>query len=96
MISIFVRYRVKEGKIEDVKKIVREFVTKVKDNEPETLVYESYQLEDDEQEFAHFVKFATVKSEKNHNDTEYMKKFRKAASYLCERTLEFIKLEGFY
>ncbi len=96
MISVFVRYRVKEERIIEVKKLVREFVTKVKDNEPETLVYESYQLENDEQEFVHFMKFATEESEEGHRNTEYMKRFRETLYLLCERVPEFVEMEGFY
>ena len=95
MISLIERYRVKKENIEEVKKEVRKFVTMVKDFEPEVLVHESYQLED-EQEFIHIVKFQNKEAKENHDETDWRKNFLDKINLLCERKIEEINLKSFY
>ena len=96
MITLVVRYRVKKNMMEKAKGAIREFVTRVKDREPETLVYESYQLGKDDQEFVHVMKFANEEAEELHRESDYCKKFVEDLYPLCERKPEFEKLIGFY
>ena len=93
---MIIRYRVKKEFVEEAKKRIRGFVTKVKDNEPEILVYESFQSEKDPQEFVHHVKFQTEEAEKFHRRTDYYREFVEILYPLCEREPEFEKLVGFY
>jgi quinol monooxygenase YgiN len=95
MISLIVKYKVKDDYVEIVKGLVRKFVTRVKDNEPETLVYESYQLED-KKEFVHFMKFQSREGEEFHRSTKWAKEFVDSLYPLCERKPEFIELDAFY
>jgi len=95
MKSLIARYRVNEDSVDAVKSLVREFVTKVKDNEPETLVYESYQLKD-AQEFVHIMKFQSEVGKEFHKNTEWCKEFVEKLCLLCEVEPEFTELSSFY
>ena len=56
MISLMVRYRIKEGKVVEAKKAVKEFVNEVRKRERETLFYQTFQIHGKEREFIHFMK----------------------------------------
>ena len=96
MITVIAKYRVKKESAEEAKKLIRKFVTRVKDKEPETIVYESFQLKNDVCEFLNYMKFANAAAREFHQNTDYVKKFAKKLYPLCEKNPEFIQLEGFY
>ena len=91
-----IRYKVNESRIEEVKKIVREFVSRVKDKEPKIIVYEVYQLAKSDAEFVHFVKFEDEQAEKIHNHTDYKKKFFNNLKGSLDGKIRYIYLNAIY
>ena len=85
MINKTASFRVKPDAIEKAKQIIRRFISHVRDNEPETLLYQSWQKADDPAEFIHFMSFTDKIAEEHHRDTAYVEEFVAALYPLCER-----------
>ncbi|MBD3252761.1 hypothetical protein GF386_03460 [Candidatus Pacearchaeota archaeon] len=70
-----VTYTAKPDKIEEVKKLVNQFVEYVKENEPETLVYECYQDKKDSSSFIQFMTFLSEEAEERHKNSGQCRRF---------------------
>lgn len=86
-----VQYKVKKEKLKEVEKAIKEFVAAVKKNEPSTLIYEAFQL-NDKVSFAHFMAFRDEKSKKLHETSEYVKKFVSVLYPSCKEEPVFTNL----
>ncbi len=64
-------YQAKEDKVDDVRLAVTEFIDAVKENEPGTLFYESYQGKED-LSFFHIMTFEDALAEELHRQTPHM------------------------
>jgi quinol monooxygenase YgiN len=68
-------YQVKPDAVTKVKAAITEFVEYVRDNEPGTWFYVSWQAEDDPSQFVHLFTFEDEKAHARHGDSEAVKKF---------------------
>lgn len=91
MITKIAVFKVKKDKLSVCKKAIKEFVEKVRENEPETLVYESYQKYD-KVSFLHLMSFKDKKAEVFHRNTDWVKKFVDTLYPNCEEEPEFFEL----
>jgi quinol monooxygenase YgiN len=91
MISKMASYRVKADKQDEVVAVVEEFVKTVKENEPNTLRYTAYRLEDGVS-FVHIMYFKDEEAEQHHQSTDYVKKFTKLLHPSCEQEPEFVTI----
>jgi quinol monooxygenase YgiN len=85
-------YRVKAGKLEEVRKAVIDFVSAVRASEPGTLFYEAYQGKGDVS-FFHVMTFEDSVSEENHRRTAHMEAFVRNLYPNCEDEPGFVELE---
>ncbi len=92
MLSIMAKYKIKKEKLKETEKVIKEFVAAVKKNEPGTLVYESFQL-DDKSSFVHFMSFKDEKSKNIHETSSYVNKFVKILYPNCEEEPQFFDLK---
>ena len=91
-IHMLALYRVKAGKLEEVREAVTEFVDSVKANEPGTLFYEAYQGKGDVS-FFHVMTFEDSASEEDHRRTPHMETFVQKLYPNCEDEPGFVELE---
>lgn len=85
-------YQAKKNKVDDVRLAVTEFVDAVKENEPGTLFYESYQGKDD-LSFFHLMTFENALAEELHRQTPHMAAFVQRLYPNCEEEPGFVELE---
>ena len=74
MLHELVKYKVKRENIEEVIRLVENFLDKILENEPDTLYYESIQ-EEDQISFIHIITFRNEEAQKFHKSTVYLKEF---------------------
>ncbi len=91
MIHKIVRYKVKRGKVEEVKRAIIEFVELVAKNEPHTL-YEANQA-DDGVTFIHIMSFPDKSKEEKHKTAVYTMKFVESLYPNCEEEPVFLDLK---
>lgn len=91
MINIIVTYKVKQDKIDLVLEAIKQFISNIKKNEPNTLVYEAFQ-KDDKVSFIHIMSFKDKKSEQIHRNSSYVKKFVSILYPNCEQQPVFTNL----
>lgn len=91
MIDIKVEYRVKADKVDQILDVIQEFLSGIKENEPNTS-YVAYQLSEDEQEFVHFMRFADSKARDYHQSAPHTKQFVQQLYPECEREPKFTDL----
>ena len=89
MMAIF---QVKENKVDDVRLAVTGFIDAVKENEPGTLFYESYQGKGD-LSFFHIMTFENNVAEELHRQTPHMATFVKKLYPNCVEEPGFVELE---
>jgi len=85
-------YQVKPGKADDVRLAVTEFIDAVKENEPGTLFYESYQGKDD-LSFFHLMTFENSVAEELHRQTPHMADLVKKLYPKCEDEPGMVELD---
>lgn len=88
MIGLKAEYKVREGEVDKVIDIVKDFISRAEE-ETGTLLYEAFQYDDDKTKFVHFMLFKDKESEEFHKNTEYGKKFADELYPLCEKRPEF-------
>ncbi|MFC1733457.1 putative quinol monooxygenase [candidate division KSB1 bacterium] len=93
MIHFIATYKVKEEKLEEVKNAIPDFVTAVRDNEPTTLYYSSYQKKEEPLSFVHLMSFENEDAKRFHENAEYTKKFMEFLCPECENPPEYIELQ---
>ena len=91
MKHMMVRYKVKKGKVEEVKKAVEEFVFSVKRHDWGTISYDAFQ--EDETTFVHFMTFRDEKSEKLHSEADHTNRFVDLLYPNCEQAPVFTELK---
>jgi quinol monooxygenase YgiN len=85
-------YQVKEDKIDGVRLAVSEFIEAVKEKEPGTLFYESYQGKGD-LSFFHLMTFENKVAEELHRKTPHMTAFELKLYPNCEDEPGMVELE---
>ena len=91
-IHIMAIYKVKSDKADVVRLAVSEFIDAVRENEPGTLFYESYQGKDD-LSFFHIMTFENALAEELHRQTPHMADFVKKLYPCCVEEPGFVELE---
>lgn len=84
-------YTIKADAEEPVLQAVREFVSAVAQNEPQTR-YEAYRL-DGGASFIHIMEFQDAESEERHRSSDYTRKFVDVLYPNCQEPPTFSKLE---
>ncbi|MFS4455288.1 putative quinol monooxygenase [Maribacter sp. 2304DJ31-5] len=84
MIHVFVSYKVRSRSIEATKTIIGQFIASITKNEPQTLLYKSFQEADDPTKFVHIMTFTDVTAEHLHKKSSYCHEFTDALYPLCE------------
>lgn len=69
--------------LEDVKAIIQEFIVAIRQNEPDTLLYRSFQEVDNPYHFYHIMTFANVEAQHLHRNSSYCSQFVKQLYPLC-------------
>jgi quinol monooxygenase YgiN len=92
MIHKLVQYIVKKDTQDKVEEIVKEVVAEVKANEPNTLLYEVFQLSGTDS-FIHIMTFKDTAAEEYHKKSKHITDFVKKLYPLCLATPIFTKLE---
>ncbi len=84
MINIKINFIIKENESLDfVYEIINEFIKNIKQNEPGTFEYESFQYVDNERHFFHLMSFVDEKARMNHKNTSHCKEFVSKLYPLC-------------
>lgn len=91
MKHVMVRYRVKKGKAEEVKKAIEQFVFDVKRHDWGTVSYEAFQ--EDELTFVHLMSFRDEKSERLHHEADHTNRFVDMLYPNCEKEPVFTELK---
>ena len=74
MIHKLVKFKAKKENIEEVIRLIENFLDKILENEPDTVYYESIQ-EEDQISFIHVITFNNDEARKKHESTSYVKEF---------------------
>ncbi|MEK6846851.1 MAG: antibiotic biosynthesis monooxygenase [Nanoarchaeota archaeon] len=91
MIYKIAKFTVKKNKLKICKRAIKEFVHQIKNNEPGTILYESFQ-ENNSSTFIHFMVFKDEKAEEKHADSEYVNKFTNILYPNCSKKPLFTEL----
>ncbi|HEV2192438.1 MAG TPA: antibiotic biosynthesis monooxygenase [Nitrosopumilaceae archaeon] len=93
-VNKIVRYRVKKKKLRLVRQALLEFIDSVRENEPNTLVYEVFQEKDNPASFIHVMSFKDKNAEKTHTNSKYLKKWVDILYPNCKQEPEFTNLRS--
>lgn len=69
------QYQVAEGAVADVEEAIREFVAYVRDHEPGSRLYASWQQEDDPTKFVHLFIFDDLAAQAAHGESQAVRDF---------------------
>ena len=69
--------------LEDVKGIIQEFIVAIRQNEPDTLLYRSFQEVEDPYNFYHIMTFANTEAQLLHRNSTYCSHFVKQLYPFC-------------
>jgi quinol monooxygenase YgiN len=92
---VMIPFQVQEDKVEEAKKVISEFISHIRRNEPGTLLYNSLQLKKDPTSFIHFMIFADNDAHMKHRSAEYVLEFVKKLYAICPNEPFPIFLENF-
>lgn len=98
---LIVQYKIKKKKLAKAKEALSEYIDAVKKNEPGTIEYKVFQVDDENSIFVHIMSFVDKNAKKAHEKTEYLKKLKKIlipmskgkAVYTTLTDVKFIKSE---
>lgn len=74
--------------LETVKQIIKEFVVAIRQNEPNTLLYRSFQEVDNPYHFYHVMTFANAQAQQLHRNSSYCSSFVEKLYPLCSQSPE--------
>ncbi len=84
MIYSVVTFRIKPRKIEEAKVYISEFVNRVQEREPGTIMYKSLQGINDVARFMHIMAFKDQEAQQLHKKSSYCLSFTEDLYPLCE------------
>jgi len=93
--QVMIPFEIQEGKIEEAKTAIREFIEQIRAKEPGTLFYTSLQHKENRRKFVHFMVFADNESHRLHRSTPYVQDFVRKLYPLCVKEPEPVFLEQF-
>lgn len=91
MKHVMARYRVKPEKVEQLKRVVSNFVDSVRANEPRTVLYVAFQ-EKDSLWFVHLMTFEDEQAQRVHEQSTYGQNFVEMLYPNCEEVPVFTEL----
>ena len=83
MITIFIPFQVDPAKLETAKSCIAAFVYEIEKNEPQTLIYRSYQDQNDTLRFIHFMQFQDAAAYERHRTSSYVQEFVRVLAPCC-------------
>lgn len=83
MIHVFIHFQVKEESLDDAEVVIEQFIESIRENEPGTIMYRSFQQSDLPEKFVHIMTFENAEAQKFHRNSTYCKAFVKALYPLC-------------
>lgn len=92
MEHLFIKFKIKKGRIEEAKLIIKKFVDEIKTKEPGTVLYNCYQEKSDETSFIHTISFENEEAEERHRHTVYVKDFVEKLYPICKAVPEYSEL----
>ena len=95
MITIFTPFQVDPDKLETAKACIAAFVSEIEKNEPQTLIYRSYQDQNDPLRFIHFMQFQDAAAHERHRSSSYVQEFVKVLCPCCTVQPHFHQVELF-
>lgn len=82
-ISVIISFKVKESEIAKAQKAISEFIASIRKNEPDTLLYKSFQKTDEPKSFIHVMTFKNKTAQEIHRKSEYCQTFVEKLYPLC-------------
>ena len=92
---VMIPFKVQEDKVEEAKKAINELISKVRENEPGTLLYKSMQAKEDPTTFIHFMIFSDNDAQMEHRRAKYVMEFVKTLYSICPAEPHPVILESF-
>ncbi|HOP06220.1 MAG TPA: antibiotic biosynthesis monooxygenase [candidate division Zixibacteria bacterium] len=92
MVHVMATFIVKPNKLAEVREAIGRFIDAVRDNEPDCLLYESFQGEDDNS-FVHLMSFEDEAAEARHNQTLHTRQFHELLEAVCNQGPIFAHLK---
>jgi len=89
MQSVMVSFEIKKSKLDSALVLIRDFVNNVKENESGTLLYHSFQDDENPCKFLHVMTFADQSAEEYHQTTDYCAIFAEELLDMCTHEPEF-------
>jgi quinol monooxygenase YgiN len=89
MLYVMVQFRIKKGHVQEAEALIRDFTDNIREHEPDTLSYQSFQFNHDIQEFVHLMCFTGEEADEKHKESAYCKKFVDALYPICESEPRF-------
>ncbi|MBI5410101.1 MAG: antibiotic biosynthesis monooxygenase [Nitrospirae bacterium] len=80
---VIIPFQVKEDRLDEAKQAINELISKVREKEPGTLLYQSLQLKKDPTSFIHFIIFADHNAHIEHRSAIYVIDFVRKLYDLC-------------
>lgn len=85
-ICIIITFKVKESEISKAQKAISEFIASIRKNEPDTLLYKSFQQADEPESFIHVMTFKNKAAQEIHRKSKYCQTFVEKLYPLCSET----------
>lgn len=92
---VMIPFQVREEALDEAKEAIKELISKVRENEPGTLLYKSMQMRNDPTSFVHFMVFADDDAHLRHRGAPYVLEFVKKIYELCPNEPFPIFLDNF-
>ncbi len=73
--SMLIEFEVASDKMEFARQVIHKFVQQVKNEEPDTLIYASFNDRDNPFKFTHIMVFRDEKVQEHHQNTAHVKEF---------------------
>lgn len=93
--QVLIPFEIKDGKLDEAKAVIKEFMEEVRSMEPKTLFYSSFQIQNNPNQFVHFMIFADSEAHQQHRGSVYVDDFVSSLYPLCVREPEAVVLEEF-
>lgn len=73
MVSVIIKFRVEQIHLSKAETIIKKFIANVLNNEPDTLLYKSFQMMEEPEKFIHVMTFKDEKAQEVHRNSDYCK-----------------------
>lgn len=80
---VMIPFKVNEDKVDEAKKIIKELIANVRENEPGVLLYKSLQAKEDPSTFIHFIVFKDNDAQMLHRRAAHVMQFIKDIYAIC-------------